>query len=539
MNNNTNLRDVDRRSFLKLSAAAGLACGISPLGSRPARSAEPELPAERKKLLFWDLAKLDHWDNIELIQGEGKYRAEASYTHPDTRKGRVVFPSVWQAPDGRWRAVYSAGWKPFTLFALASDDGLHWEPDPLPDIMPTGDKLAPNHVFTLEGSGSGVCHNPVAADGYPLKIFGRLQGEVVYQRALRDPDHMWHAIAKAEGAKIYMSETVTLGSRDGIRWEIKPGGGWGRPDWFPEDPVFAFYSRHLKRHVMIVRPGWGDRRVCWRESEDLTTWSPPELLFQPDPLDDDAPKGFYTMPVFPYEQGYVGLLWVFHYSNSEPVRAFNQFYGSMDVQLAFSYDGKRFFRGKRKPFLALNAYPEHGCAQLRPTSLIVTDDEIRIYSEAHRVGHGREGNARGLHEEPLSAMALHTLRRDGFMYIRSRGDWARLVTKPFALRSPEMTTSIDARFGEARFQITNIKSEPLPGLTFDDCLPIRGTDGLEQPIRWKDARLDESLNKPLRLEIKFHNAHLYGLRAAWRFLDAQGMWMLEDGKSVDHLLFDF
>lgn len=51
--------------------------------------------------------------------------------------------------------------------------------------------------------------------------------------------------------------------------------------------------------------------------------------------------------------------------------------------------------------------------------------------------------------------------------------------------------------------------------------------------------MDKSLNKPLRLEIKFHNAHLYGLRADWRFLDAQGMWMLEDGKSVDHLLFDF
>lgn len=120
MDNNMNLPSVSRRSFLKLSAAAGLACGIGSLGSRAARSAEPDLPAERKKLLFWDLAKLDHWDNIELVQGEGTYRAEATYTHPDARKGRVVFPSVWQAPDGRWRAVYSAGWKPFTLFALAS-----------------------------------------------------------------------------------------------------------------------------------------------------------------------------------------------------------------------------------------------------------------------------------------------------------------------------------------------------------------------------------------------------------------------------------
>jgi hypothetical protein len=332
---------------------------------------------------------------------------------------------------------------------------------------------------------------------------------------------------------------VTIGARDGVHWELTPQGNWGRCDWFPEEPVFAFYNRHAKRHVMTVRPGCGDRRVCWRESEDLKAWTAPELLLQPDPLDDEAPLGFYCMPVFPYEQGYVGLLWVFHYSNSEPLRSFNQFYGPMDVQLAFSYDGKRFFRGKREPFLPRNPLPEHGCAQLRPTSLIVTDKEIRIYSEAHRVGHGREGGGRGAFEGPLSAMTLHTLRRDGFMYVRSRGDWARLLSKPFAIRGPGITASIDARFGEARFQITDLKSEPVAGLTFDDCEVIRGVDGSEVPIRWKSAEIARFRGKPLRLEVKFQNVNLYGLRADWRFLDAQGAMMLDDGKPVDHLLFDF
>lgn len=495
-----------------------------------------------RKLLFWDLDRFDYWDNVELVQGQCVYRPEASYTNPDTQHHRwVVFPSVWQdAASGRWHAVYSNNWVPFVLFALESEDGIHWQPHPHPGIMPAGGKLAPNHVFTLEhGNGSGIYHDPVAADGYPMKVFCGLHGEAVYQRALRDPLHVWHRIAKTEGLKRYMNEAVTLGSRDGIHWKIKPDGYWGRADWFPEEPVFAFYNRHAQRHVMTVRPGCGDRRVCWRESEDLKSWSVPELLFQPDPLDDQTPLGFYCMPVFPYEHGYVGLLWVFHYSNSEPVEHFHQFFGSMDVQLAFSYDGKRFFRGKRAPFLDRNPFPEHGCAQLRPTSLIVTDKEIRIYSEAHRAGHGREGQVEGLSEEPISAMVLHTLRRDGFMYVRSRGDWARFLLKPFALRSPDLTVSIDARFGEARFQVTGFKSDPIAGLTFDDCEPIRGVDGFEVPVRWKTSELGKWLNKPLRLEVKFHNANIYGLRADWRFLDAQGVWMLEDGKSVDHLLFGF
>jgi hypothetical protein len=352
---------------------------------------------------------------------------------------------------------------------------------------------------------------------------------------MNDPSHVWHSVAKTEGVKRYMAEGVTIGSRDGIHWDILPGA-WTRPDWFPEDPVFAFYNRRLGRHVMIVRPGHGDRRVCWRETADLQSWGEPELLFQPDPLDDAAPIGFYTMPVLPYEHGYVGLLWVFHYSNSERVRSFNQFFGSMDVQATFSYDGKRFFRGKREPLLALNAIPEHGCAQLRPCSFVVTEREIRIYSEAHRYGHGREGRFRDLHEEPLSAMVLHTLRRDGFMFVRSRGDWATMLSKPFALSSSEMTASIDARYGEARFQITNLKSEPLEGLTFDDCEPMRGTDEIERPIRWKGDQLASHLRQPIRLEMMFYGANLYGLRADWQWLDAQGMHMLDDGKRIDHLL---
>ena len=118
----------------------------------------------------------------------------------------------------------------------------------------------------------------------------------------------------------------------------------------------------------------------------------------------------------------------------------------------------------------------------------------------------------------------------------SRGNWARLVSKPFVLQTPELTASVDARFGEVRFQITNVKSEPIAGLTFEDCQPLRGVDELETPIRWNNASLASCVNQPLRLEIKFHNANLYGLRSGWRFLDAQGIGMLDDCKSIDHLL---
>ncbi len=525
---------IDRRAFLGASAAVGLIGSSGPPAParRPGVSAIGTVP---RKLLFWDLAHFDYWDNIELRQGQGTYRAEATFEDPD--RDQVIFPSVWREPSGSWRAVYGKKWNPFPICVLESDDGLRWQPRVAAEIVPAGGKLAAHHVYTLtRGSGSGIYHDPIAADGFRLKMFGRQDGEPVFQRALKDPGHVWHALANKEGSKRYMVEGVTLGSRDGVHWELLPGGTWTRSDWFPEDPVFAFYSPHLEKHVQIVRPGHGDRRVCWRETSDLRTWGDPQMLFQPDPLDDVQPIGFYTMPVIAYEDGYVGLLWVFHHSNSEPVRSFNQFYGSMDAQVTFSYDGRRFFRGKREPLLPLNAIPEHGCAQLRPCSVVVTENEIRIYSESHRYGHGREGRLRKLHEEPLNAMVLHTLRRDGFMFVRSRGDWARMLSKPFSLRSSEMTASVDARYGEARFQVTDLASKPIAGLTFDDCEPLCRLDEVEQPIRWKNGSLADHLHRPLRLEMKFYGANIFGLRADWQWLDAQGMFMLEDNKSIDHLL---
>jgi len=87
-----------------------------------------------------------------------------------------------------------------------------------------------------------------------------------------------------------------------------------------------------------------------------------------------------------------------------------------------------------------------------------------------------------------------------------------MLSKPFSLRAAQITASIDARYGEARFQLTNVKSEPLAGLTFEDCEPIRGVDDTERPIRWKNAQLDSRLGQPLRLEMKFTGANVYGLR---------------------------
>ncbi len=500
----------------------------------------------RRKVLFLDLWKLDYWDNIELTQGEPEFLAEATYHDPADPKSGVYFPSVWRdETSGKWRMVHTPKWSPFMLLAAQSEDGIHWRPLPVPDAKPEGDKITPHHLFTLpHGEGSAVYRDPCATDGYSFRIFARQQGEPVLQRALDDPTHPWHNVARDEGGKHYMNEGVTLVSQDGLHWELKTGAHWNwmQDDWHPEPPVFAFWNHERKQHTMIVRPGWGDRRQCLRTSRDLKNWSDPELLFQPDTQDNISPIGFYGMPVHPVgnDAAYVGLLWVFRNSSSEPVSSFNQFYGTMDNELTYSYDGIRFNRSTRTPFLKRNPMPEYGCTQIRTASIVEREEDILIYSEGHRAEHGRERSEQRLNEEPLCGMIVHRLRKDGWMYLRSRGDWARIQTKPLTLFDPSIALNVSAPYGEVQFQLTDEKSQPIEGYHFDDCIPVRGQDKLHAELQWKgDRDPSDLIGQVLRLEIKFRNANLYAIEMAHHFLDAQDRWLLMDGKKIPAKLFDY
>jgi hypothetical protein len=510
-----------------------------------AQAADVEAPP-RRKVLFLDLWKLDYWDNVELTQGEPEFLSEATYHDPAAPKSGVYFPSVWRDDaSGKWRMVHSPKWSPFTLMAAESDDGVHWRPLPVLDAQPLGDKVAPHHLFTLpHGEGSVVYQDPCATDGYRFRIFARQQGEPVLQRALADPDHRWHAIARDEGGKHYLNEGVTLVSPDGLHWELKTGGSWDwlQDDWAPEPPVFAFWNHRRQEHTMVVRPGWGDRRQCLRTTRDLKEWSDPELLFQPDTQDDVSPIGFYGMPVHAVGDGaaYVGLLWVFRNSSSEPVSSFNQFFGVMDNELTYSYDGVRFNRTTRTPFLRRNPTPEYGCTQVRTSSIVERDEDFLIYSEGHRAEHGREGGEQRLNDEPLCGMIVHRLRKDGWMYLRSRGDWARIQTKPFTLFNPSIALNVSVPYGEVRFRLTDEKSQPLEFFDYEDCIPLRGLDTLAGELKWQGAgNPDDLIGQVLRLEIKFRNANLYAIEMAHHFIDAQDRWLLMDGKEIPAKLFDY
>jgi len=498
--------------------------------------------AKKKRMLFFDLWKLDYWDNCLLKQGTPEYISEATYEDNAIKGKGAGKPNVFfDNHDKVWRMLYNIGWSPVRLMAAISTDGINWHPDPHPEIdipVESGKRIADHQVFQLKNTAAGgLYQDPVAKDGFPFKMYVQVNGEEVYKRALKNTRHPLNAQAKLGYNSRTFHEGRVLVSQDGLGWELHPDYIWSRSDWHPEPPYFGFYNNEQKKHTIVVRPGWGDRRVGVQTTEDFYNWSEPELLLQMDSM-DKSPIGFYAMPVVPYGHMYIGLVWIFHNSSSQPVDSFNQFFGTMDTQFAYSYDGIRFFRGFREPILPLNSYPQAGCTQLRPYSIIDLDQEIRIYSGASQAPHGLE-RAMQPSGKSTNAIVMHRLRRDGWMYLESRGHWARIQTKPLGIWSHEILLNASAPFGMVRYQITDERSQPIENFKFEDCLPFKENDAHNWSMQWKHGKISDLIGKVIRIEIEFYNANIYSLTTNYHFLDAQDQWLMKDGQQIDPSRFDY
>lgn len=535
-----------RRDFAKaLGATALVSTGV---GWRHVQADEPrnEATAERsqrprlKTWLFWDWWHIEHQDNAELCQGRAEWQPEGTYEDP-TFDYLGCWPTVWQdAQSGGWRMLYCNTGFPLTLMGAESDDGVRWRPVNCPNVQPPGEKYAANHLFTVQQANGGpVYRDPVAADGRPFKLYCIQRGGAAVERARLDPESYFHEIVTGEGAKPYLADQLMLTSADGLTWEVDQKARWGRPPWHPDPPINCYYDQKRGQHVMITRPGWGDRRIAIQTSADARRWSGPELIMQPDPLDPPQVQ-MYGMPVIPYEGQFVGLLWMAHFSNSHPLKRFNQLWGPIDCQLTYSFDGIHFQRGLREPFVALNEPGMPASGVVYPTCLIEHDGEMRIYSAAtpdlHHQYARTQFERKG--KNPPAAVVLHTLRKDGFTYLASRGHWGTLTTKPLSLLAPSLHLNAAAPQGEVRFQATDLECRPIPGFTFDDCEAFREEDSLERPIRWRDKNNEELVGKVVRLEMTFRNARIYALRGSFHWLDALDVAMCRDGKPIDTTLFD-
>jgi len=243
------------------------------------------------------------------------------------------------------------------------------------------------------------------------------------------------------------------------------------------------------------------------------------------------------MPVLVYEDEYfIGAVDYLHTSlgETDADTVFSEFawakwLGVVDVKLAYSYDGRGWWRPDRRHVLLPTTEPgTFGSGGIYCKTICVGEDgKINFYSNGALANHGVTPEG---YPYTDSTLLLHTLRHDGFCYFEGRG-WGYFATRPLVLRDHELTVNYQAgTTGQVRVQVSDFHRNPIPGYTFEDCIPLTG-DEIYGSVRWNSHKnlVQLATRERIRLEFRFIDTRIYAIR-----VDC-GLWYTNTPKPIDRI----
>ena len=337
---------------------------------------------------------------------------------------------------------------------------------------------------------------------------------------------------------VYGGRGLIACSKDGVSWKNHQEYAWSPPKGNGSDTINnLFYNPFTGKWGVVCRKYHADRRIAIVTSTDLQNWSEPRIIFHPDNL-DPAMLQFYGMKVELYENDYFfGFLQCYHVPMQDHgLRTLPKLKmsGKITCQLTYSYDGEHWLRSDRSSFFPRVEPGKYGGSTIATRSMVESrDNRLFIYSIASSTDHGYNSSVKrasaSTEQVIRGKLLLHVLRRDGFSYMTPVGGWGRLVTRVLVPGKSELTINYQAPLGQVLVQITDAAGKPIPGYSFEDCIPLQG-DALNQPVQWKNHQdLSKLVGKPIRLEIKMIDARIYALRFEF------GLWYTTTKKPIDRL----
>ena len=426
---------------------------------------------------------------------------------------------LYDADTSRFRMWNGQARQSPRLFTSA--DGVHWEG---PDLNPSGDLI-------LEDGGElrGFMYNP----DLPMQE-GRYK--MVLERRIP-------VDTKEPGFYLYHS-------RDGVNWEQRPqrpilersrvncmlpckfrptGAGephqfqWENPDHiqscgvgdtstFRYDTVLNCYIFDGKFNLYlppekIAKLGIATdqkpqlRLRTFSESEDLIHWSPPRFMMYPDRL-DPPDRQIYAHVGFVYQSMWIGLIQTMRYQ----VTGWKQ----VDLCLSYSRDGRHWLRPQqREPFIPLGDADSWDSDYLVAsyTAPVQMGEELLFYyaGSRHPKRHGKEPDG----PWPLY-IGLARLRCDGFASLDAGNTPGHLVTRPLMFEGKTLYVNADAgENGWVKAAVLSRDSEPIPGYTLDDAVPLT-EDSTKARMVWKAKKtLAPPDDDHVRIQFQLKNARLY------------------------------
>jgi len=407
---------------------------------------------------------------------QGKYRIFYEKFHPDNERIRY-------------------------LCLLESEDMVHFTPV----LNEQGDPV----VYDGNGGvhGCSVLFDPMDPDPNRRYKFAGMTG---MERSL-------------QGFREKCSTGVTLAfSPDGVRWEHHPEL-IATPN--TSDALNKlFFNPCTQEYTLCHRSAYVDRRIAVRTSKDLVHWSEPRTILHPASVynTEHTQMQHYSLSANWFDGIFYGLLWRF----PTDLRStdFTKMFGTMDVELVYSYDGREFLYTSGKPLMERPMAPTPGWAGLTGNDMCESLDGQYYYllSGAYQIVHGTiESNKRLIQILKERGVAsgghrVYRIRKDGFCGIESVSPGGRVITKPLCLLKDDLTFNLRADCGTVRFGLMTKKGEYLEGFSLEDCVPFEFDQGLEIRPRWKEKELSQILGQQVRVVVELNGAILHAMSATAR-----------------------
>jgi len=476
----------------------------------------------------WDTGVMQRFPKPEKVSITG---LEPGSTGPWDARVTTIYGSVL-VEDGKFRMWYFCmpdannydEGADYPLAAYAeSDDGVHWTK---PDLKLTGRHRHPgNNLLALPGGLMGVVPALPGAD------FKYLASTI--QILPLEPD-----VCDLPGLSFHGPGTYFFASDDGLRWRqltsdpVLQHGDVGSLIADPARNRYLFYQKVGMMHGLDMR-----RSFIGLESRDGAHWEGYEGVdrwrecFLADDYDDFLAQqaGFriadhYNIAVYPVSDNfYVSLETIFYIGS--PLRfLFGQNpNGIASTRLGFSHDAMHWRHPKGRPtwlelgepgdfdagfMVTANTFVEHG-------------DDLLLYYGGSRYDHGWciTEDFKMREDIPLSAqrnsgrIGLARVKRDRFAGLAATFR-TRFEVDAETRAGDALYVNARCPRGSLRVAVYDLlKNEPLPGFTFDDCLPITG-DSLRVPVRFKKAHVrDIPADKWLMLHFELNTGEIFGF--AW------------------------
>jgi len=468
-----------------------------------------------------------------LIEPKYPWDAGAVFSHGTVHKDPI---------DGLYKAWYlSTPPSPATndrqLTYAYSEDGINWTRPEL-DIYPC-DSYEKTNILLGSRMGGQVSQVSVFIhpDAEPERRYEMFcyRDPLYYQWQTPGygcPDHRIEGLDLPEGHKHHYYGLYRHWSSDGLHWkpESIPIAGsadtrdaYGGKPFVSSDGLSVFQLRdgryvvHNKVELPAIPGGYvmydvgagGCRTIARRESPDAVAWGHTyENIVTPDYL-DPADTQFMELMMNEYNDGFIAVATVYH-----------TWEGTIDLQLATSSDGHKWWRPSRRPCISLAPLGDIGGGMLWPMRGFTFDgDKTHLYY----------GAMNGLHSDIYShtptcgpfigaicRATWETGRMWGAIHYGGTAEPAWLTKLPHDVGGK--TLYINARTrngGSVEAELLNISDHgevtKVAGYSAEDCNAFTGDDKCAA-LTWKGKDKVNVEKAGLRIILK--DAILYGFE--WR-----------------------